>query len=398
MTAFTQKETALISGQKLDDESRQWDVLLHRSTLQSIATKREKQRSAFAGKRILVTGAGGWIGSALAQSSAQSDACELVLLDAAEGALHEVSQTLLELNGAAAPIAVLASVCDPSAVADLFDRHRPEIVFHAGAFKHVPLMESNPFAVVANNALGTYVLAEAAARYDCEQMIMVSTDKAVDPLSLMGASKRIAELVMLAPRTASLRAKAVRLGNVLGSSGSVVPLFLRQIARGGPVTVSHPDVRRYLMTITETVEALLYALSPGCPEGLLVPELGTPIRILDLAKHLIAQRRPGLNGSEQEDEVSIVFTALRPGDKMEESLISARESYVEGPKGLLRAVHSPALGADELAAGIDQLRQAVQQRDLGHLMQAVLRMVPEYQPSLLLREQMHAAASAAVGV
>ena len=180
----------------------------------------------------------------------QSRAAEIVLLYAAEGALHEINQTLLDLDGPTAHTAVLASVCDRSAISDLFDQHKPEIVFHAGAFKHVPLMENNPFAVVANNALGTNVLAEAAARHACKQLIMVSTDKAVDPLSLMGASKRIAELVMLAPSTDSMRRKSVRLGNVLGSSGSVVPLFLSQIAQGGPVTVSHPDVHRYFMTIT----------------------------------------------------------------------------------------------------------------------------------------------------
>jgi FlaA1/EpsC-like NDP-sugar epimerase len=249
-------------------------------------------------------------------------------------------------------------------------------------------MESNPFAVVANNALGTDVLAKAAARYGCEQMVMVSTDKAVDPLSLMGASKRIAELVMLAPQMGAMRRKAVRLGNVLGSSGSVVPLFQRQIARGGPVTVSHPDVRRYFMTITETVDALLFALRPRCPEGLLVPELGDPIRVLDLAKHMIT----GLKGSWREGEISIVFTTLRPGDKIEESLISARESYADGAEGLLRAVHSPALEADELAAGIELIRQAVMERDLDRLIKQVLRLVPEYQPSVLLREQLHAAA------
>jgi FlaA1/EpsC-like NDP-sugar epimerase len=254
-------------------------------------------------------------------------------------------------------------------------------------------MESNPFSVVANNAIGTHVLAETAARFGCEQMVMVSTDKAVDPLSLMGVSKRIAELVMLAPQTGMMRRKTVRLGNVLGSSGSVVPLFQRQIARGGPVTVSHPDVRRYFMTITETVEALLYALRPGCREGLLVPELGDRIRVLDLAKYMIAERCTELKGLGRLGEIPIVFTALRPGDKMEESLISARESYAGGTEGLLRAVHSPAPDADELAAGVERVRQAVTKRNLGHLIQEVLRLVPEYQPSILLREQMQAAAS-----
>ena len=257
-------------------------------------------------------------------------------------------------------------------------------------------MESNPIAVVANNALGTQVLVEAAGRHNCEQMIMVSTDKAVDPLSLMGASKRIAELLVLTRQTSSVRSKSVRLGNVLGSSGSVVPLFLRQIARGGPVTVSHPEARRYFMTIAETVDSLLCAQSPNCPEGLLVPQLGAPIRVLDLAKYLIAQTHPYLNGSVPEHEIPIVFTALRPGDKMEESLISTRETYTGKSFGPLRAVKSPTYEPNELATGIRNLRQAVQRRDLRFLLETVHNMVPEYQPSSLLREQIPAALGAAV--
>jgi FlaA1/EpsC-like NDP-sugar epimerase len=392
MSAFTEKDVAPVSAPDLDGESQNWEVFLRRSAPRRVATESERQRDELKGKRVLVTGAGGWIGSALARTIARSDVHEIVLLDTSEGALHEVSQSLLETNGAA-HVAVLASVCDSNAVAELFDRYRPEIVFHAGAFKHVPLMESNPFAVVANNVLGTHVLAEAAARSRCEQLVVVSTDKAVDPLSLMGASKRIAELVTLTPKMGAMRRSVVRLGNVLGSSGSVVPLFQRQIARGGPVTVSHPDVRRYFMTTTETVAAILYTLSLGCPEGLLVPELGDPIRVLDLAKHMIAKNCTGMKGLAPEGEISIVFTALRPGDKMEESLISPRETYADGGEGLLRAVRSPALEADDLAAGIELLRQAVMERNLDRLIQRVLRMVPEYQPSILLREQMHAAAA-----
>lgn len=387
-----ENELALISAPKSGGEDATWDPFLQRGTLRCAATRREREREGLAGKRVLVTGAGGCIGSALARTIARSRVEKIVLLDAAEGALYEVSQALLEANSAD-HVAVLGSVGDSAAVAELFDRYRPEIIFHAAAFKHVPLMESNPFAVVANNALGTHVLMEAAVKHGCERMVMVSTDKAVDPLSLMGASKRIAELIMLAAQTGAMRRNVVRLGNVLGSSGSVVPLFQRQIARGWPVTVSHPDVRRYFMTITETVEALLHVLSPGCPEGLLVPDLGDPIRILDLAEYMIAQSRIGLKRSAREDEVAIVFTALRPGDKMVESLISGRESYADETEGLLRAVHSPALEAGEVAAGVDQLLQAVLNRNLGHVLQAVLRMVPEYQPSAVLRGQMHAVAA-----
>ncbi|HEV2709534.1 MAG TPA: polysaccharide biosynthesis protein [Edaphobacter sp.] len=367
-------------------EASTWNLFLRRDHPPKLDLQGERSRALLAGKRVLVTGAGGSIGSALARCIAQTNVRELVLLDSSEGALYDVQQALAELKGAAPHVSVLASVCDPAAIASLFRQHRPEIVFHAAAFKHVPLMESNPFAAVANNALGTHILAEAAAKYRCEQIVMVSTDKAVAPSSIMGASKRIAELILLAPRANAADAivmKAVRLGNVLGSSGSVVPLFQRQIAQGGPVTVSHPDARRYFMTLTEAVEALLSALSPDSPPGISVPELGDPLRILDLAKFLIGPR-----------QVPIVFTELRPGDKMEESLLSPRELYQEAQTGPLRAVHSPALSSDELAASLQDLRAALQQRDLSSLLQAVQSMVPEYQPGLSLREKYSATVTA----
>jgi len=343
----------------------------------------ERSRPLLAEKRVLITGAGGSIGSALARCIAQTGVRELILLDSSESALYDMQQALTELKGAAPLVSVLASVCDPPSIASLFEQYRPEIVFHAAAFKHVPLMESNPFAAVANNALGTHILAEAATKYRCEQLLMVSTDKAVAPSSIMGASKRIAELILLAPRREAVCMKAVRLGNVLGSSGSVVPLFQRQIAQGGPVTVSHPDARRYFMTLAEAVKMLLSALSSDAPPGISVPELGRPLRILDLAKFMIG-----------ENEVPIVFTELRPGDKMEESLLSPRESYPEAQTGLLRSVHSPALSSNELAAALQDLRTALQQRDLSSLLQTVQHMVPEYQPSLLLRENSSATVSA----
>lgn len=371
----------MTSTRKIDQQSQDWSSFLHRSASPGLAIEREKYSAGLAGKRVLITGAGGCIGSALAKSIAQLRVRELLLLDASEGALYEIDQALNEIKDAAPHVASLTSICGPAAISGVFKRHRPEIVFHTAAFKHVPLMESNPFAVVANNAIGTHVLAETAANHGCEQMVMVSTDKAVDPLSIMGASKRIAELILLNPRHDSLHRKVVRLGNVLGSSGSVVPLFLRQIEHGGPVTVSHPDVRRYFMTLPDAVEALLSALSSDHLAGLLVPELGDPIRILDLAKYLIGQNK----------EVPIVFTQLRPGDKMEESLLSQQESYRSEHRGLLRAVHTPTLPVNEFFAAMDDLRAALQYADLPALLRAVQRIVPEYRPGLHLREHLPSA-------
>lgn len=362
-----------------------WDGLLQRSWPREVERLDREARVRLTGKRVLVTGAGGWIGSALARAVAKTNTRELVLLDAAEGALHEVSQALNASGGAVPHTAVLASVCDSAAVDEIFGQYQPNIVYHAAAFKHVPLMEKHPFAVVANNTLGTCVLAEAAAKHGCERMVMVSTDKAADPASLMGASKRIAELVMLGTKAPSTRMQVVRLSNVLGSSGSVVPLFLRQIARGGPVTVSHSEVRRFFMTTEEAVATLLGTLQPVCPAGLLVPEPGASIHVLDLAKYLIGEKG-----------TSIVFTELRPGDKMEEAMISAREAYSGEAVGLLRKVDTPLINGDELVAGIKALEEAVRRREVGLLLAAVLRLVPEYRPSLLLRERVSAVAGAAV--
>lgn len=351
-----------------------WQALLQRETPPELSIRRKQSLALLSGKRVLVTGAGGCIGSALAKTVAQSGARELILLDASEGALYNVHQALVGSNMTTPHFPILASACDIAALSRLFERHQPEIVFHAAAFKHVPLMESNPFAAVANNALGTQTLSEVMARYSCEQLLMVSTDKAVAPSSIMGASKRIAELILLTRSTSPIYMKAVRLGNVLGSSGSVVPLFEQQITQGGPVTVSHPDVHRYFMTLTEATDTLLGALSPEAPIGISVPELGEPIRILDLAQFLIGQQ-----------QIPIVFTELRPGDKMEESLISPSESYRNDSNGSLRAVNSPALSSSELSSLLNDLRRAIQMSDLPSLLETVQRMVPEYYPSHSLR-------------
>jgi FlaA1/EpsC-like NDP-sugar epimerase len=355
--------------------AQDWHAFLRRETPSGSKPWREQSLGLLAGKRVLITGAGGCIGSALAKALAQSGARELILLDSSEEALYNIHQALAGQKMTPQHFPSLASVGDTAAITNLFNRHQPEIVFHAAAFKHVPLMECNPFAAVANNALGTDVLAETSAKYRCEQLLMVSTDKAVAPSSIMGASKRIAELILLAASpTVPMGMKAIRLGNVLGSSGSVVPLFDHQIAQGGPVTVSHPDVRRYFMTLTEAVDALLGALLPETPDGVSVAEVGEPIRILDLAQFLIGQQ-----------QVPIVFTELRPGDKMEESLISPLESYRSASDGPLRGISSPALSPDELSCSLNDLRMAVQQNDLHSLLEIVQRMVPEYCPSLSLR-------------
>lgn len=340
----------------------QWDTFLGRAPL---VLDRSQATSALEGKRILITGGGGSIGSALTRALAEFAPRQLILLEAAEHSLYEIEAALSpELDF----VPVLGSVTQRALLREIFARYRPQIVYHAAAYKHVPLMEQNPFAAIENNALGTSLLVEAAQAGGAEQFILLTTDKAVDPVSLMGASKRIAELIVLAAG-----GKAVRLGNVLGSDGSIVPLFLKQIASGVPVTVTHPLVRRYFLTMADAVTLLLHAACIG--PGVLVPDLGEPIAVESLARYLIkAMASAG----------TIAFTQLRPGDKMCEALLATEESYAE-EGGLLRPVRSPSLPATVLEEVIAQLRQACQERSRESLLQAILRAVPQYQPGELVR-------------
>ena len=332
------------------------------------------------GKRILVTGAGGSIGSALARQLTTFAPEHLLLLDAAESNLYEVERALRQATPSLRQTAILGSVTQPALLREVFERYQPHIVYHAAAFKHVPLGEQNPFAMIENNVLGTRNLLQAAERCQTEQCILLSTDKAADPVSMMGASKRIAELMMLANASQTMRTAAVRLGNVLGSEGSVVPLFCDQIRQGGPVTVTHPEVRRYFLTTDDAVTLLLAAASTDGDDCLLVPELGEPVLLHELARHLIA-----LMASPSKGDVSIAFTQLRAGDKLCETLLATGESFVAPSDGKpLRALKSPGLSASELKEILDELDQACQHRSIKQLLAAVLRAVPTYQPSTLI--------------
>jgi FlaA1/EpsC-like NDP-sugar epimerase len=239
-------------------------------------------------------------------------------------------------------------------------------------------MEQNPFAAIENNAIGTSRLVEAAANHRTEQLILLSTDKAADPVSIMGASKRIAELIVLTQRSQASRMKAVRLGNVLGSEGSIVPLFLKQMSSGLPVTVTHPDVRRYFLTTADAVTLLLQAAHAETAAGILVPDLAEPLKVETLARHLMAKAHA---------TSTVVFTGLRPGDKMCEALLSARESFAVNPgdAGPLRRLKSPCLSPAMMDEVLGELERACQERSLDRLLKAVLRSVPEYQPSTLMQ-------------
>jgi FlaA1/EpsC-like NDP-sugar epimerase len=337
------------------------------------------------GKVVLITGAGGCIGSALAKRILESDPELVVLLDLSEQNLYEI-HTELSAAGASSPhIPILGDISDPGLLDEIVDQHRPAIIFHAAAFKHVPLMESNPIAVVRNNILGTQTLASAAIRYNTPHLLMISTDKAVNPRSIMGAAKRVAELLLLRLATPGTRMTALRLGNVLGSHGSVVPLFQQQIARGGPVTVTHPDSRRYFLSLDDTIELILAAAliheGTGDTErsAIFVPELGEPMTILDLAHRLIGEsgRAP--------DEVAVEFTSLRPGDKLTEQLVSANESLAPTANPRLRKITGPLPRPEQLDSAIDTIAKAVRSRNLPELLDAVGALLPDYEPSETLQ-------------
>jgi FlaA1/EpsC-like NDP-sugar epimerase len=353
-----------------DTVARNWDSFLGRDPL---AVDQVQAAASLGGKRILVTGAGGWIGSALAGSIAGFAPEHLVLLEAGERNLYELEMAMQELPHPVRRTALLGSVTDAHLLADTFALYRPQIIYHTAAFKHVPLIEQNPFAAIENNVGGTSCLVEAAVAHRAEQLILLSTDKAADPVSMMGASKRIAELLLLARSSGPTRMKALRLGNVLGSGGSVLPLFEQQLQSGRPVTVTDPQIRRYFLTTEDAVALLLRVSSDRVSEGLTVPELGQPRTVESLARYLTG-----------DPPARIVYTQLRPGDKMCEALLSTRESYVDERPKLLRAVNSPCIPAAELNQIVRQLLQACRDRSLSQLLEAVFRAVPEYQPSALI--------------
>jgi len=273
-------------------------------------------------KRVLVTGAGGSIGSELCRQLAQFAPRELLLLGRGENSIYEVHRELRQKYPALSITPIIADVQDTKRVESVFALYSPEIVFHAAAHKHVPLMESNPTEALKNNIFGTKSVAEAALRHKAECFVLVSTDKAVNPTNVMGATKRIAELLVQSlNRAGGTKFMAVRFGNVLGSRGSVVPLFKEQIAQGGPITITHPDMTRYFMTISEAVRLVIEASAMGKGGEVFVLDMGQPVKIADLAKDLIT-----LSGLKPEVDVPIVYTGLRPGEKLYEELWAAGET------------------------------------------------------------------------
>jgi O-antigen biosynthesis protein WbqV len=378
---LTRLDAAAAGGARLELRPVAIEDLLNRP---QVPLDREGMARLVQGRRVLVTGAGGTIGSELARQVAALGPARLILLDNGEYALWQIDIELADSHPAVPRRAVLADVRDEARLRQLMDELRPDLVFHAAALKHVPMVEANPLEGLLTNAAGTRHVAEAARAAGVQAMVLISTDKAVNPSSLMGASKRLAEMYCqgldIAARgpAGGMRCITVRFGNVLGSTGSVVPLFQRQLERGGPLTVTHPDMRRYFMTVREAVGLVLQASVVGSSDaappdgGIFVLDMGEPVKIVDLARQMIrlAGRRP-------DEDVEIRFTGLRPGEKLFEELFHGREPATPtGHPGLLMA--SPRT-ADPAIVGraIDEIGAACRGGNVRLALALLGRMVPE---------------------
>ena len=335
-------------------------------------------------KVVLISGAGGSIGSELCRQMAAQEPRRLVLFEQSEYNLYVIERELHQRFPDLELAIVLGDICDQATVEMTFARYQPQIIFHAAAYKHVPLLEGQTREVVKNNVIGSRILADQAEKYRCDTFVLISTDKAVNQTSLMGACKRVGEIYCQAlDSQTETRFVTVRFGNVLGSAGSVVPLFNKQIKEGGPVTVTHADILRYFMTITEATQLILQASSVGCGGEIFVLDMGEPIKIDYLAKQMIR-----LSGKVQEEDIKIVYTGLRPGEKLNEELFYSDERLSETPHEKLMLAHSRKVEWRVVEPIMQRLEEAVAKYDEADLKGMVMHLVPEYtgEPATIERD------------
>jgi FlaA1/EpsC-like NDP-sugar epimerase len=329
-------------------------------------------RKQIAGRTVLITGAGGSIGSEIAMQVSAYGPARVILLDASEENAYRIDRDIKESHPGIAVHTVVGSVLDRAVLDLLMAEYQIDFVFHAAAYKHVHLMEWNPVACMKNNVLGTHTLADAAERHGVRQFVMISTDKAVHPRGVMGVSKRLAERVVLEREDGVTRFNVVRFGNVLGSSGSVVPLFQRQIELGGPVTVTHPDTRRFFMSIPEAVQLVLQASSLNESKAIFLLDMGEPVKIVDLARNLIE-----LSGLRVGEDIEIEFTGMRPGEKIEEELLTAQEDLVATPYNKIRLQRNANYAPQKVAGFVQALAEQVERGDLKQIYEGICELVPE---------------------
>jgi FlaA1/EpsC-like NDP-sugar epimerase len=329
------------------------------------------------GKRVLVTGAGGTIGSELSRQIAALGPKSLVLFERYENALWAVERSVAGLKPGGRVYSVIADVTDEQRVDEVLADHRPELILHAAAHKHVPLMELNPCEAIKNNVKGMRIVGEAAVRHGVERFVLISSDKAVNPSSVMGATKRVAELLAMAlAERGPTGFVVVRFGNVMGSNGSVIPLFLEQIKGGGPVTITHPDMRRYFMLIPEAVQLVLQAASLGENGALYVLDMGDEIRVVDMARNLIR-----LSGFIPEREIPIIYIGMRPGEKLSEELVASDETIEPSRlEGIKRVRSARALSSASLGRSVADLERFAEKGATGAVMQQLGAMVAMFRP------------------
>ncbi len=327
-------------------------------------------------KVVMVTGGGGSIGSELCRQVLASSPKKLILVDIYENSTYETEQNLRQQNKTDIPIEVLiASVRDSKKIDEIIKRERPNTIFHAAAHKHVPLMEISPEEAVKNNVCGTYNLAISADRYAVETFVLISTDKAVNPTSIMGATKRICEMVIQAMhKNSKTKFVAVRFGNVLGSNGSVIPLFKEQISRGGPVTITHPDIVRYFMTISEAVNLVIKASEMANGGEIFILDMGQPVKILDLAENLIR-----LAGFIPYRDIEIVFTGLRPGEKLFEELLLSEEGITDTSNNKIFIGNLSEIDKDKFFEKLLELKKIAYENKTQEVVTTVVDMVPTFQ-------------------
>lgn len=347
---------------------------------------RDAIKALITGKRVLITGAGGTIGSELVRQASDLGPEHIALLDSTEYHLYQIDMELGERHPEMPREAILGSIRDRARMEDVIARLKPELVFHAAALKHVPMVEANPMEGVLTNTIGSQIIADACRKGGVDVMVQISTDKAVNPTNVMGSTKRLAEsycqsLDVAERAGGGTRYVTVRFGNVLGSTGSVVPLFQRQLAGGGPLTVTHKDITRYFMTSGEAVELVLQASAMGAADAeaggkIFVLDMGTPVRIYDLAEQMIR-----LSGQKPGEDVAIEITGLRPGEKLHEELLHESENLVPAQSpGLFLA--APAVrDLAELETDLQQLADLARGRKRDETLHQLARLVPEYQPA-----------------
>jgi FlaA1/EpsC-like NDP-sugar epimerase len=332
-------------------------------------------RARLEGEVVLITGAAGSIGSELCRQVARVNPRAIVALDAGETPLFYIAAEMREKFPDIPFHAEVGNIQNRGRLAEVFSTYEPSVVYHAAAYKHVPLMETNPFEAVENNVLGTFTLAVTAADYGVDTFVMISSDKAVRPTNVMGATKRVAELLIRSLQNRGTQFVSVRFGNVLGSQGSVVPSFKKQIAAGGPVTVTHPDMCRYFMTIPEAVQLVLQASTMGNGGEIFVLDMGEPVKIVDLARNLIL-----LSGLRPDIDIPIKFTGIRPGEKLYEELSTYEEHTLPTCHQKIKIFAGSGI-AEHMTSRVNALRKLCEARDRRGLILELKDIVPEYTPS-----------------